>query len=114
MSYDTSITLCGNICFEPELKQLADGKSTLSLNIAVNKVVNEEKRTSYFDVTLWGKPAEHAAKTLTKGDRVIVFGEPKQRSYEDKDGNKRSAVEIVASDIGPSLMWSTAEINRSK
>jgi len=114
MSYDTSITLCGNLCFEPEIKFLNDGKATLSLNIAVNKVVGEEKRTSYFDVTLWGKPAEHAANILKKGDRVIVFGEPKQRSYEDKDGNKRSAVEIVASDIGPSLMWSTAEINRSK
>jgi len=114
MSYDTSITLCGNLCFEPEIKFLNDGKATLSLYIAVNKVVGEEKRTSYFDVTLWGKPAEHAANTLKKGDRVIVFGEPKQRSYEDKDGNKRSAVEIVASDIGPSLMWSTAEINRSK
>jgi single-strand DNA-binding protein len=114
MSYDTSITLCGNLCFEPEIKFLNDGKATLSLNIAVNKVVGEEKRTSYFDVTLWGKPAEHAAKTLKKGDRVIVFGEPKQRSYADKDGKQRSAVEIVASDIGPSLMWSTAEINRSK
>jgi len=86
MSYDTSITLCGNLCFEPEIKFLNDGKATLSLNIAVNKVVGEEKRTSYFDVTLWGKPAEHAANTLKKGDRVIVFGEPKQRSTRTRMG----------------------------
>jgi single-strand DNA-binding protein len=68
---------------------------------------------SFFRVTLWRQLAENAAESLRKGDRVIVVGRLKARSWETPEGDKRSTVEIEADEIGPSLRWATAKPERA-
>lgn len=113
MALDNSITLVGNLVHDPEVSFIDSGKARVGLSIAVNREVNGEKYTSYFDCTVWGKLAENAGTSLKKGDRVIVFGSLKQQTYETKDGSKRSQVEVVASEIAPSLLWATAVVTKS-
>jgi single-strand DNA-binding protein len=69
------------------------------------------EETSWFQLVIWAELAEHAAASLSKGDRVIASGRLQQRSY-DKDGEKRSVTEIVVDDIGPSLKWAEATVAR--
>lgn len=106
MSFDNSATVAGNLVHDPELKFTESGKSVVRFTVAVNREINGEKYVSYFDCTAWGKVAEHAATSLHKGDRVLVFGQLKQTTFERKDGSKGSAVELVVSDLGASLLWS--------
>ena len=68
--------------------------------------------TSFFDVTCWRDLADHVSASISKGDRVIIFGRLDQRSWETQDGEKRSKVEIVADDVAPSLRWATAEVKK--
>ena len=80
-----------------------------------NRQTNEwEERTSFFNVVAWGDMAENISDTLGKGNRVIVNGRLEQRSWETDQGEKRSVVEVVADEIGPSLRWATAEVKRSE
>jgi single-strand DNA-binding protein len=76
--------------------------------------VNNEwqEQTSFFNVSAWGTLGENAAASLTKGTRIIVTGRLEQRQYETKEGEKRSVVEIIADEIGPSLRWARAEVER--
>jgi single-strand DNA-binding protein len=99
------VTISGNITADPELTVLANGTPKCSFSVAVNYVWyddNREKqeRVSFINVTAWRYQAENLARVAQKGIGVIVTGRLEQRSYEDKEGNKRSAVEIVAEDIG--------------
>jgi single-strand DNA-binding protein len=73
-----------------------------------------EEQVSFFDVTAWGSLGENAAGSLNKGNRVIVTGRLQQRSYETQQGEKRSVVEIVADEIGPSLRWANVTIQRNE
>jgi single-strand DNA-binding protein len=88
--------------------------------VAVNRVwtdrqTNEKKEaTSFFNVVAWREMAENAGESLTKGSRVVVTGRLEQRSWETPDGEKRSVVEIVADEIGPSLRWATAQVVRNE
>jgi len=72
-----------------------------------------EESTSFFDVQAYGTLAENLANSVTKGNRIVVTGEIEQRSWDDKEGNKRSTVEITAFEAGPSLRWATAEVTRT-
>lgn len=113
-----TITICGNLTRDPELRYTSSGQANARLGVAVNRRWRNrasgewEESTSFFNVTCWGDLAENVAETLTKGARVIVTGRLEQRSYEDRDGNQRSVVEIIADELGPSLRWATAEVNR--
>lgn len=117
---DNSITIVGNLTRDPEIRYTASGQANAKLGMAVsrrwqNKQTNEwEERTSFFNIVAWGDMAENISDTLTKGTRVIVNGRLEQRSWENEQGEKRSAVEVVADEIGPSLRWATAEIKRSE
>ena len=117
---DNSITIVGNLTRDPEIRYTASGQANAKLGMAVsrrwqNKQTNEwEERTSFFNIVAWGDMAENISDTLTKGTRVIVNGRLEQRSWETEQGEKRSAVEVVADEIGPSLRWATAEIKRSE
>ena len=71
-----------------------------------------QEDVSFFNVTAWADLGENAAASLTKGMRVIVSGRLEQRAYETKEGEKRTVVEIVADEIGPSLRWARAEVER--
>ena len=105
------ITVVGNITRDPDLRFTASGLAVCGLGIAVNRKRGEEETTSFFDVSSFGDLAEHVAE-LPKGCRVIVVGRLEQRSW-DKDGEKRSKVEIVADEIGPSLRWATAAVTKT-
>jgi len=101
------ITIIGNLTNEPELTFTTSGQSRLAFSVAVNHVwydQNQEKqeKPSYFNVVAWRYLADNSARTLEKGIGVIVVGRLEQRSYEDKEGNKRSVVEIIAEEIGVS------------
>jgi len=112
----SNITIIGNLTRDPEVKFLPSGQAQTRLGIAVNKrwmnkqTQEWEERTSFFDVSVYGPLAENSAESLTKGMRVIVTGALEQRSWDDKDGNKRSAVEIKADAIGPDLSFSVATL----
>jgi single-strand DNA-binding protein len=99
------VTLIGNVTADPELTYTQSGQARLSFSVAVNHVWydqsdNKQEKTSFHNIVAWRYLAEHAARTVEKGIGVIVFGRLEQRSYEDKDGNKRSITELVAEEIG--------------
>ena len=113
---DNTITLVGNLTRDPELRFTTTGRGVASFGIAVGRryQVNGEwqEQTSYFNITAWGQLGENAAATLAKGSRVIVTGRLEQREYTTRDGDKRTAIEVVADELGPSLRWATAQVER--
>jgi single-strand DNA-binding protein len=115
---DNTITLVGNLTRDPELRYTTGGRGVASFGLAVNRrwQANGEwqEQTSFFNVVAWGQLGENAAATLTKGSRAIVFGRLEQRSWETQDGEKRSVVEVVADELGPSLRWAQAQIERNE
>ena len=119
MANGNTVTLVGNITRDPELRFTPSGQPTATFGLAVNrrwqnKQSNEwEEATSFFDVVCWREMAENATESLQKGSRVIVTGRLEQRSWETDNGDKRSKVEVVADEIGPSLRWATAEITKN-
>jgi single-strand DNA-binding protein len=113
---DSTVTVVGNLTADPSLRFTQGGKAICTISIAVSRryqVNNEWKEdTSFFNVVAWGQLAENAASSLTKGTRVMATGRLEQRSYEAQSGEKKSVVEIVADEIGPSLRWATAQVDR--
>jgi single-strand DNA-binding protein len=114
---DNSVTLVGNLTRDPELRFTNGGRAVASFGLAVNRryQVNGEwqEQTSYFNIVAWGQLGENAAQSLGKGSRAIVSGRLEQRQYENRDGEQRNIVEIVADEVGPSLRWATAQIERT-
>jgi single-strand DNA-binding protein len=115
---DNNITVIGNVTRDPELRYTTGGRGIASFGLAVNRryQVNGEwqEQVSFFNVTAWAELGENVAATLSKGSRAIVTGRLEQRSWETNEGEKRSTVEIVADDIGPSLRWAQATIERNE
>ena len=113
---DSTVTIVGNITRDPELRFTAGGKGVASFGVAVNRRWQQggewQEKVSFFNVTAWDTLGENIAASLTKGTRVIVTGRLEQREYDTKDGEKRNVVEIVADEIGPSLRWARAEVER--
>lgn len=113
---ENMVTVIGNLTREPELRFTAGGRAIANMGVAVSRryMVNNEwkEETSFFNVSCWGVGGENAAASLKKGDRVIVTGRLEQRSYETKEGEKRSVVEIVADEIGASLRFARAELEK--
>ena len=114
---DNTITLVGNLTRDPELRFTANGRAVASFGIAVGRryQVNGEwqEQTSYFNVTAWGQLGENAAASLGKGTRVVVTGRLEQREYTTRDGDKRTAIDVIADELGPSLRWATAQVERT-
>ena len=114
---DNSVTLVGNLTRDPELRFTTGGRAVASFGLAVSRryQVNGEwqEQTSFFNVVAWGQLGENAAQSLGKGSRVIVNGRLEQRQYENKDGEQRNVVEVVADEVGPSLRWATAQVERT-
>ena len=108
-----NVDLVGNITREPELRFTPGGMPVATFGLAVNRKVNDEERTSFFDVVCFGSLAENVAESVDKGARVLVVGRLEQRSWETKDGDKRSKVEIVADEVGPSLRWARADVTKN-
>ena len=114
---DNSITLVGNLTRDPEIRFTATGRAVASFGIAVGRryQVNGEwqEQTSYFNVTAWGQLGENAAATFTKGTRVVVTCRLEQREYTSREGEKRTAIDVIADELGPSLRWATATVVRT-
>jgi single-strand DNA-binding protein len=120
MANGNVVTLVGNITRDPELRFTNTGQATSSFGLAVNRrwqnrqTQEWEEATSFFDIVCWREMAENAAESLSRGARVIVTGRLEQRSWETPDGDKRSKVEVVADEIGPSIRWATAQVTKNE
>jgi len=114
-----SVTLVGNITRDPELRFTPSGQATASFGLAVNRVWNDrqtnerKEAVSFFDIVCWREMAENASESLAMGARVLVTGRLEQRSWETGEGERRSKIEVVADEIGPSLRWATAEVRKN-
>ena len=117
---DSTVTIVGNLTRDPEIRYTTGGAAKASFGVAVsrrwqNRQTQEwEEQTSFFNVVCWREMAENVAESIGKGSRVVVTGRLEQRSWETENGDKRSVVEIVADEIGPSLRWATAKVNRNE
>jgi single-strand DNA-binding protein len=116
MANGNTITIVGNATRDPELRYLTSGTALANFGVAVNRRYQKngewEEEVSFFDVVCWRELADNVSESVSKGDRVIVTGRLEQRSWETQDGDKRSKVEIVADEVGPSLRWATAQISK--
>lgn len=117
---ETSITVVGNLTSDPELRYTQAGLAVANFTIASTPKVFDKQSNEYKDgdalflrASVWREFAEHVAGSLTKGSRVIVTGRLKQRSYETKEGEKRTSFEIEVDEIGPSLRYATAQVTRT-
>lgn len=112
-------TLVGNLTRDPELRYTNSGMATAKLGVAVNfrrmnKQTNDwEETTSFFNVVCFGDLAENVGQSLTKGARVVATGRMEIRPWETQEGEKRQSVELIADEVGPSLRWATATIERN-
>jgi single-strand DNA-binding protein len=115
-----SITVVGNVTRDPEMRYTPSGVSQVTLGIAVNRSwrnaqTNEwEERTSFFNVVCWRELADNVSGSIKKGTRILVTGRLEQRSWETDQGEKRSVVEIIADEVGPSLRFATADVHRTE
>lgn len=117
MAGDTTITVVGNLTSDPELRFTPSGASVASFTVAstprfLDKSSNEWKDGDalFLRCSVWRQAAENAAESLHRGDRVIVTGRLKQRSFETKEGEKRTVVEIDVDEVGPSLKYASAKV----
>jgi single-strand DNA-binding protein len=115
MAFDNTITVVGNVTRDPELRFTQGGMAVANFGIAWNKKkADGEEEVSFFNVSCFRQLAENVAESITKGSRVVVYGMLQQRSWDTPDGDRRSAVEIIADDVAPSLKWASAEIRRNE
>lgn len=116
MAQDNTVTLTGNLTKDPELRYTTGGRGVASFGLAVNRryQVNGEwqEQVSFFNVVAWADLGENAAASLHKGNRVMVTGRLEQRSYDTREGEKRNITEVIADDLGPSLRWAQAQVER--
>lgn len=121
MAGETPITIVGNIVADPELRFTPSGAAVCNFRVAstpriFNKNSNqyEDGEAVFLTVNVWRQAAENVAESLSKGMRVIVTGNLKQRSYETREGEKRSVYEIEADEVGPSLTFAKADVQRTQ
>jgi single-strand DNA-binding protein len=115
---DTFVSLVGNLTDDPEVRVTPQGTAVASFRLAVTPRVNDggtwkDGDTSFFRINAWRDLAEHLTDSLSKGDRALVLGRLKTRSWETPEGERRSVVEVEAEEVGPSLKWATATPQRA-
>ncbi len=116
---DTQITIAGNLVDDPELRFTPSGQPVAKFRVAstprfLDKNTNEWKDgdSLFLTCNVWRQAAENVAESLTRGTRVIVSGRLRQRSYETKEGEKRTVYEVEVDDVGPSLRNASAKVNK--
>jgi len=121
MAGETIITVVGNLTADPELRFTPSGAAVASFTIAstprtFDRNTNEWKdgEALFLRCSLWRQAAENAAESLTRGMRVIAQGRLQQRSFETREGEKRTVVEMQVDEIGPSLRYASAKVNRTQ
>lgn len=118
MANGNQVVITGNLVDDPELRYTPNGAAVANFRIAVNRRYQDasgqwkDGETSYFRANAWRTLAENVAESLTKGSRVVVVGRLRSRSWETPEGETRSTVEIEADEVGPSLRWATAKVEK--
>jgi len=115
---DTHVTITGNLTDDPELTMTTGGIAVANFRIAVTARVRDGESwrdgdTSFFRVNCWRQLGEHVADSLAKGDRALVIGRLRQRSWKTPEGEARSVIEVEADEVAPSLRWATAKPERA-
>jgi single-strand DNA-binding protein len=117
---DVTITVVGNLTDDPELRFTPSGAAVANFTVAstpriLDKATNEWKDGDalFLRCSIWRQAAENVAESLQRGARVLVTGRLRQRSYETKEGEKRTVVELEVDEVGPSLRWATAKVAKA-
>lgn len=120
MAGEPYITVVGNLAGDPELRFTASGHAVANFTIAQTPRTRNQQSGEWLDdetlwvrASVWRDVAENVAETLTKGMRVIAYGRLKARSFETKEGQQRTNWELDVDEIGPSIRWATAQVNRT-
>jgi single-strand DNA-binding protein len=118
---DVTITVVGNLTDDPELRFTPSGAAVANFTVAstpriLDKATNEWKDGDalFLRCSIWRQAAENVAESLQRGARVLVTGRLRQRSYETKEGEKRTVVELEVDEVGPSLRWATAKVAKAQ
>jgi single-strand DNA-binding protein len=121
MAGETVITVVGNLTADPELRFTPSGAAVASFTVASTPRMFDRQSSEWKDgdalflrCSVWRQAAENVAESLTRGARVVVTGRLKQRSFETREGEKRTVVELDVDEIGPSLRYATAKVNRTQ
>ncbi len=116
---DTTLTVVGNLTADPELRFTPSGAAVANFTVASTPRIYDRQSGEWKDgdalflrCSIWREAAENVAESLTRGARVIVTGRLKQRSFETREGEKRTVFEVEADEIGPSLRYATAKVNK--
>jgi single-strand DNA-binding protein len=119
MAGDTVITVIGNLTADPELRFTQSGAAVANFTVASTPRTFDRQTGEWKDgealflrCNIWRQAAENVAESLTRGARVIVSGRLKQRSFETREGEKRTVVELEVDEVGPSLRYATAKVNK--
>ena len=119
MAGETTITVIGNLTDDPELRFTPSGAAVAKFRVAstprfMDRTTNEWKdgEPLFLSCTVWRQAAENVAESLQRGARVIVTGRLRQRSYETREGEKRTVIELEVDEIGPSLRYATAKVQK--
>ncbi|GAA4461024.1 single-stranded DNA-binding protein [Phytohabitans houttuyneae] len=119
MAGDTTITVIGNLTDEPELRFTPSGAAVTRFRIASTPRIFDRQSSEWRDgeplflsCSVWRQPAENVAESLSRGSRVIVTGRLRQRSYETREGEKRTVIELDVEEVGPSLRYATAQVRK--
>lgn len=119
MAGETLITIIGNLVDDPELRYTPNGDAVANFRVASTPRVYDRESAEWSDgesmfltCTVWRTYAENVAQSLNRGNRVIVYGRLKQRSYENREGENRTVYEIDVEDVGPALRFNTATLTR--
>ena len=121
MAGETIITVIGNLTADPELRFTPSGAAVANFTVASTPRTFDRQKNEFVDgdtlfmrCSIWREAAENVAESLTKGTRVIVQGRLVQRSYETREGEKRTVVELQVDEIGPSLKYASAKVTRAQ
>ena len=121
MAGDTIITVVGNLTADPELRFTPSGAAVANFTVASTPRIYDRQSGEWKDgealflrCNIWREAAENVAESLTRGARVIVTGRLKQRSFETREGEKRTVVEMEVDDVGPALRYATAKVTRTQ
>lgn len=119
MAGETVITIIGNLTADPEMRTTRNGATVANFSIAATPRVFDKQSNQWVDVealflrcTAWRDLASHCVQTLRKGMRVIAQGRLQQRSYQAQDGSNRTVIELQVDEIGPSLRYATAQVQK--
>jgi single-strand DNA-binding protein len=117
---DTTITVVGNLTADPELRFTPSGAAVANFTVASTPRIYDRQSGEWKDgealflrCNIWREAAENVAESLTRGSRVLVTGRLKQRSFETREGEKRTVFEVEVDEIGPSLKYATAKVNKA-